>query len=316
MIKARLEIKSLRIWLICITLFLWGAVICAPFLGLLNDRILYDIFPFLNFGLEISGNVFGREIPAAVRDYFSFSVSLLCVIAAIGLFSHIIYVAILNILKNQRRRAEKTLRKEGYSRSYFELLERKSSQLKGTSLAPKNDLCLAKEYCDGRRYDNALEVLRSVDIDSFDVKDALRYYSLYSYIFVLTGSLNNARFSLDLGAPFAEKVKDRSEYDFVSSLLMYAEHNYDGALEGFGSILLSKNIEMRIWAGMYMGLIYLRKHQKEDARSIVVGLSKYKKTARQSEDMLKLLKKIETAYALEDAEDAEKIGIRLAAAAQ
>lgn len=306
MIKARLEIKKLRVWLTCISLFLCGAIMSAPFLGLIDDELLYWLMPFLDFGLIIEGSVFGRELPSFVTDNFSFAVSLACVMAMICLTAHIIYVVVLNVLRGQHRHAASVLKRTGYSREYFELLEHKSMKLKGSSLASTNDLCLAKEYCDGRRYESALEILRNIDIDNFDVKDAARYYSLYAYIFVLTGNLKNARFAVDLGVPFAEKLKDHSEADFVSALILYAERDYDGALTAFSPLLKSKNASVRVWSGMYTGLIHLRKHNKEAAREIAVTLSKYKKTPRQSEDMLKLLKKIEAAYAIEAEENAEK----------
>ncbi len=301
MIKARLEAKNLRLWLLCITVFLWGVIIAAPFLGLVDYSFIYELVPSLDLGFKVEGTILGITIPKT-----EINLGVICLLALIGLIAHLIYVIVLNIYRAQRHKAAKILRRDGYSREYFEIFERKSKHLKGTALASTNDLCLAKEYCDGRRYENALEILRNIDIDNFDVKDASRYYSLYAYIFILLGNLKNARFALDLGVPFAEKLKDRSEPDFVNSLLAYAEHDYDAALEGFKPILSSKNTEMRVWSGMYTGLIYLRRHQKDEARAIVVSLSKCKKTARQSEDMLKLLKKLEQAYAIEAQEQAEE----------
>lgn len=307
MLRTRTEIKKFKMWMICLTLFLWALLIVSPFLGLLDETVLYSLFPFLNFGLMIEGTIAGNEIPQFVKDNFSFSVSLLCVMVAIALIIFIIYMIVRYVLASQRSKARKVLRKTGYSAEYFALLEKKKRHLKGSYLEAVNDLCLAKEYSDGRRYDSALELLRNVDIDKFKVRDAAHYYSLYAYIFILTGNLENASFAIDLGVPFAEKVKDKSEMEFVSALLLYAQKDYDGAEEGFKPLLKSKNNEIRVWSGMYLGLIFLRKHKNENARKTVVALSKFKKTPRQSEDILKLLKKIETAYALEEEERQEEV---------
>ncbi|MCC8196114.1 MAG: hypothetical protein LIO49_04815 [Ruminococcus sp.] len=307
MIKTRTEIKNFKIWMICLALFLWALLLAAPFLGLLDDSLLYSIFPFLNFGLVIDGTIAGNEIPQFIKDNFSFGVSLACVMLAIALVVLLVYLVVRCILASQHSRAKKVLRKTGYSAEYFALLEKKKKSLKGSYLEAVNDLCLAKEYGDGRRYDTALEILRNVDIDKFKVRDAAEYYSLYAYIFILTGNLDNAGFAIDLGVPFAEKVKDKSDMDFVSALLLYAQKDYEGAENAFKPLLKSRNNEIRVWSGMYLGLIYLRQHKNDSARKIVVALSKYKKTPRQSEDILKLLKKIETAYALEEEERQEAI---------
>ncbi len=307
MLRTRTEIKKFKMWMICLTLFLWALLIASPFLGLLDETVLYSLFPFLNFGLMIEGTIAGNEIPQFIKDNFSFSVSLFCVMVAIALIVFIIYMIVKCVLASQRSKAKKVLRKTGYSAEYFALLEKKKKHLKGSYLEAVNDLCLAKEYSDGRRYDSALELLRNVDIDKFKVRDAAHYYSLYAYIFILTGNLENAGFAIDLGVPFAEKVKDKSEMEFVSALLLYAQKDYDGAEEVFKPLLKSKNNEIRVWSGMYLGLIFLRKHKNENARKTVVALSKFKKTPRQSEDILKLLKKIETAYALEEEERQEEI---------
>ena len=306
MIKARLEAKNLRICLTCITIFIWGVIICAPFLGLLSESLLYTIFPFLNFGLTISGTVFGYEIPAALSENFSFALSIACVMAAIGLAIHLIYVIVLNFLRGQRRKAKRILRKSGYSREYFELLEKKREHLAGSSLEPTNDLCIAKEYCDGRMYDRALEVLRDVNIDDFDLGDAIRYYSLYAYIFALTGDLKNVEFALELAEPFIEKNKGSMEADLVRGIYSYAKLDFDGAKNILNALLKTGSVEIKVWAGMYLGLIYLRTFEKEKARKVAVLISGYKKTPRQSEDMLKLLKKIEAAYAAEAQEAADK----------
>ncbi len=302
MIKARLEAKNLRIWLTCIAVFLCGVIICAPFLGLLDDDLLYYALPFLDFGLVISGD----GLPAWLVDNFNFGVSLACVCAAVALFFHLIYVIVLNIYRAQRRKAARILKKTGYSKDYYDVLEDKRRKLKNSVFSSTNDLCLAKEYCDGRRYESAFEILRNINIDDFDLKDATSYYALYAYVFTITGDLKNARFALELDEPFIERLKGSVEADFAKALLAYAEHNFSDAKSGFKALLKCRNNEIRVWAGLYLGLLYLRMHSKEKARKLAVSLSSCKKTPRQSEDLLKLLKKIETAYALEAEEEAQK----------
>lgn len=306
MISARLEAKNLRIWLFCITLFLIGVIVCAPFLGLVDDKLLYSAFPFLDFGLVLSGSLFGHEIPSVVADNFSFAVSLACIILALSLFMHLIYVIVLNIFRVQRAHAASVLRKTGYSKDYFDILENKRRKLAKKPIGPTNDLCLAKEYCDGRKYESAFEILRNINIDDFDLKDATKYYAIYAYVFTLTGDLKNAHFALELDEPFIERQHGSIEADFSKALLAYAEHDFDTAKAKFKALLKTKNIELRVWSGMYLALIYLRLHNKDKARKLAVAISGYKKSPRQSEDMLKLLSKIEAAYALEAEEAAEQ----------
>ena len=299
MIKSRLEARSLRIWLFCAVVFLSGALISSRFFGFYNEARFYRLLPFLNFDLTLSGTAFGKELPSWLTDNFSFACSLAVLIAIIALAAHIIYVVVLNVYRLQRHKAAKVLRKTGYSKEYFELLEKKKRKLSKTSLGAKNDLCIAKAYCDGRRYEDAFSVLRDIDLDSFDSKMAAEYYNLYTYLFLLTGDINSAKSTVSLGEPFCSKYPDRSEQKLTAALLKYAEKDYYGAKEGFEELLDCKPIEVRVWAGLYLGLVYLRLHKKERARKLVGVLGKYKKTPRQSEDMLKLLKKLETAYALE-----------------
>lgn len=307
MIKSRLEARALRIWLTCTVLFFAAALIAARLIGLYTDETLYKFFPFLDFNLTVTGSLFGISLPGWFTENFSFAVSLLCVIAAVALAAHIIYVIVLNVCRMQRHKAAKILKKTGYSKEYFDILEAKRHKLSGTSLEARNDLCIAKEYCDGRRYEDAFSVLRDIDLDKFDSKMAAEYYNLYTYLFLLTGDTESARSTIQLGEPFCSKYPDRAEQKLTAALLKYADGDYYGAKSGFEELLDCKPVEVRVSAGLYLGLVYLRIRKKELARKLVGTLGKYKKTPRQSEDMLKLLKKLETAYALEEQEKAEQL---------
>ncbi len=304
MINAKKEAKALRIWLTCAVIFICLCLVAAKFLGIYTEQMVYDLLPFLDFNLKLEGELFGWQIPAIVTENFSFAVSLACIMLAVVLLALIIYWIVLGALKAQRRSAKRVLRKYGYCKEYFDMLERKRLKLSGTSLSAENDLLLAKEYCDGRCYDNAFAVLRDIDLDGFDSKLAAGYYNLYARLFVLTGDTESAKATLNLGESFTSKLKNKSEVILTESLLKYAEGDYAQAKTGFKLLLQCKPIETRVWAGMYLGLIYLRQHKKEHARKIAVALGNYKKTPRQSEDMLKLLKKIEAAYAIEAEEKA------------
>lgn len=305
MIKSRLEARALRIWLFCIVLFISAAIIGAWLIGFYSADKVYDLFPFLNFKLNVSGSVFGIGVPAWLSENFSFLCSLICVIGAISLAAHLIYVIVLNILRLQRKKAAKTLKRTGYSKEYFDLLENKRRHLSGSSLGALNDLCVAKAYCEGRRYDDAFAVLRDIDLDRFDSKMAARYYNLYTYLFLLTGDISSAKSTVALGEPFCAKYPDMPEYKLNTALIKYADKDFYAAKAAFEELLDCRNVEVRVWAALYLGLVYLRLRKKELARKLVGTLGKYKKSPRQSEDMIKLLKKIETAYALEEQEKEE-----------
>lgn len=308
MIKAKKEARALRIWLTCVVIFICLCLVGALALGIYTSDMVYDLLPFLDFGLTLEGEIFGVEIPAFITDNFNFGVTMACLMAAVVLAVLIIYWIVLGGLKSQRKRAKRVLKRNGYCKEYFDLLERKRKKLSGSWLSAENDLLLAKEYCDGRCYDNAFAVLRDIDLDGFDSKLAANYYVLYSQLFVLTGDVDGAKATLSLGEPFVSKLKNKSELKLVKSLIKYAEGDYTEAKKGFKELLQCKPVETRVWAGMYLGLIYLRQHKKEHARKLAVALGEYKKTPRQSEDMLKLLKKIEAAYAIEAEERAtEKV---------
>lgn len=305
MIKARLEAKSLRIWLTCIALVVAVAVIACAVIGFIGEDMFYDALPFMDFNLKIEGEVFGHEIPSAVTDNFSFACSLATLWLALALILHIIYVIVLNIYRSQRAKAAKVLRKDGYCREYFDLLERKRRKLKNTSLGARNDLLLAKAYGDGRRYDDAFAVLRDIDIDSFNARSAAEYYNLYARLFVLTGNIDGALQTLKMGDAFVRKYAAEPDIRLTLAIIKYANGDYDEARTRLESLLNCKPIETRVWAGLYLGLVYLRLHKKELAKKLAVTLGTYKKTPRQSEDMLKLIKKIETAYTLEMQESAQ-----------
>lgn len=299
MIKARLEARALRIWLFCVVLFLAAVLIASRLIGFYSEDTLYRLLPFLDFDLKISGTLFGSTLPAWITDNFSFACSLAVIIAVMALAAHLIYVFVLNVYRGQRRKAAKILNKSGYSKEYYDILERKRAKLSGTALGAKNDLKLAKAYCDGRRYNDAFSILRDIDLDGFDSLMAAEYYNLYAYLFLLTGDVAGAESTLKLGEPFCSKYADCSEQRLTAALLKYANRDYFGAQSGFEALLNCKPVEVRVSAGLYLGLVYLRLRKKEQARKLVGELGKYKKTPRQSEDMLKLLKKIEAAYTLE-----------------
>ena len=258
MIKSRLEARALRIWLFCVVIFIAAAIIVAHLIGFYSETTFYKWLPFLDFNIAPSGSVFGFEMPAWITDNLSFTCSLACVIGVVALAAHIIYVFVLNVYRSQRRKAARVLKKTGYSKEYYDLLEKKRRKLSGSSLGAKNDLCIAKAYCDGRRYEDAFSVLRDIDLDRFDSKMAAEYYNLYTYLFLLTGDVESARSTIALGEPFCSKYSDRAEQKLTAALLKYADKNYYGAKEDFEELLSCKPIEVRIWAGLYLGLVYLR----------------------------------------------------------
>lgn len=316
MIKSRLEAKALRIWLFCIVLFISAAVVAAWIIGFYNENKVYELFPFLDFNLNISGSLFGISIPAWLSENFSFLCTLLCGIVVLSMAAHLIYVLVLNILRLQRRKAAKALKRTGYSKEYYDILEDKRRHLSGSALGAQNDLCIAKAYCDGRRYDDAFAVLRDIDLDRFDSKLAAKYYNLYTYLFLLTGDISSAKSTVTLGEPFCNKYPDMPEHRLNMALLKYADRDFYGAKSAFEELLDCKTVEVRVWAALYLGLVYLRLRKKELARKLVGTLGKYKKSPRQSEDMIKLLKKIETAYALEEQEKLETSSADAAGAGQ
>ncbi len=305
MIKARLEARCLRIWLTSIGLVTAIAIIACAVVGFIAPSQIYDLVPELDLKLTIEGTIFGVDLPAWFTENFSFGVSLAIIIGALWLLLHIIYAIVLCALRGQRSKAKRVLRKTGYSKEYFDRLEHKHRQLEGTSLSARNDLLLAKEYIDGRRYDDAFAILRDINVEDFDSKQCAAYYTLYTKLFIMTGDLDGARKTLDMGSNYLNKYSADSEVRLVKALLKYAEGDYESARKRFENLLTCKPIETRVWAGLYLGLVYLRLCKKELAKKLAVTLSSYKKTPRQSEDMLKLLKKIEQAYALEEQEKAE-----------
>ncbi len=302
MIKSRLEAKALRIWLVCMGIIAALAVAGFAIVGLVSEEKVYELVPVLDFGLTVEGSIFGIELPAAVVDNFSFGCSLLALVGCFWLLLHFIYVIVLCVFRGQRAAAKRYLRKEGYSKNYYDILESKRRKLERTSLGARNDLLLAKAYIDGRRYDSAFAVLRDVDVDRFDSKLAASYYTLYAKLFVMTGDVLGARKTLEMGETYIKKFAADSEIRLTKALIKYAEGDYESARKRLENFLTCKPVETRVWAGLYLGLVYLRIHKKELAKKLATTLSGYKKTPRQSEDMLKLLKKIEQAYALEEQE--------------
>lgn len=306
MINSRLEAKNLRIWLICIALVAAVAIVACAAVGFIGEERLYEIAPFLDFGLVVtSAEIFGYTVPTSVTDKFNFACSLTAVWAAFALVLHMVYVIVLNCYRIQRGKATKVLRKNGYCREYYDLLERKHRKLKNTSLGAKNDLLLAKAYADGRRYDDAFAVLRDIDTDDFNAKSAAAYYNLYARLFVLTGNVEGALQTLKMGDAFVRKYADDSDIRLTLAIIKYAKGEYEETRKRLESLLTCKPVETRVWAGLYLGLVYLRLHKKELAKKLAVTLGTYKKTPRQSEDMLKLIKKIEAAYMLEEQEAKE-----------
>ncbi len=272
MIKISAEMKKTTVVLIIAVIFILAAGVGIYYLGLV-DLSDYNLLPLFGlYAVVVSASAF------------------------------VVWLIVL-ILKSARRgRVKHVLSQNGYSAEFFERAEKYAKRPKSGVLYAKKRLWLAESYIDGRRYESAHSVLKDIDLTSFNTETAAKYYLTYAYLFLITGDFDGAEATLKMGKPFTDKLaKNRYKYAqtyLVNGIMKYARGNYEKAEKSFDRAISSGNRNVEITALLYKGLVCLRLGRKDDAKDIVVKLGNMKKTHRQSEDLLKLIKKVEKAYTI------------------
>ncbi len=214
-----------------------------------------------------------------------------------------IYVVVWLIKNTKTRRILRLRDENGYTDEYFSALKDKLDSRSKFSAAFKNAMFLSGEYADANRFDEALEILESIDINSCNTSQKTRLASEYLKVYSLIKDEEQAKsFYIILNEIlFSAKIKDDilaySEYS--KSLYFYLIKDYEQAVKSASMALeMSDNKKLKTDVGLMLALSVLKNGDKESAKHYTNVSSKYISTPAQKENLLSLMTAVERAYGI------------------
>ena len=235
------------------------------------------------------------------------SLELVPVIFITGVISILAFsciVIIISLILNSIRKKSLSgiLNVDGYSDEYFsklnKIVDKSKNQNKVFAM-----LSLAGELSDAGRSKEAIKVLKKIDLSYASDEIIAEYYNAYIYILTLGGDLENAETAYGAGKILLDKIKNKKSNSgtifHTLGVLEYAKGNIVKAENYFISAkMYTKMQEVENTCNMYLALIYLKTGRREYAKKITVDTIPYIENPRQKQDMIKLMKLVETSYGL------------------
>lgn len=264
---------------------------------------IVQIITFGVMGIAVGGLmlifVFPQEISAEtvfvlIGSGFSFGA---------GVFVAVVIIRRLRVV-GIRSKKEKYLSKNGYCGEYFNKIESKISKKSGDKKVVKQ-LFYARELCDGRFFDKALEVMLGLDMKQTAEKLLYDYYSVYFYILVMMGDLENAQVLWGAGEDYIRKTPLGK---FSYGVFCYSKEDFLKAEENFKfARKKAKNRYTIHIARLFLALVYVKTDRKELAKNEAASLCFEISNPVLREDLKKLMVIIEKEYGFE--ENLEKVAL-------
>lgn len=232
-----------------------------------------------------------------------FLVSDFSIAFVVALLGFVVIEAVLAIVRMKNKSSlEKLLAKKGYCDEYFLRLRKNAEGKKGRKKISRL-LLLAGELCDGERFEEAVEVMKGIDVRGENAFVLGEYYNAYMYILVMKGDLENAELAFNAGKEYIAYIMKKKScaaavnhtlgvYEYAKGDYRKAEEHFKLARKKALSLLVSNSCDM------YLSLIYLKTDRRELAKSLTGKIIPYVKNPRQKQDMVFLMRKIEKAYGL------------------
>ncbi len=264
----------------------------------LSRMIIITLF-FVVGAVIIQVIINGRGIsPGSVYDSIVAGivagVSLWVIIAAIKL--------VIGISRNNR--VEKYLRKKGYCDEFYNRIKKKLDTKNEKKLF-KTKLFYAKQLCDGERFDEAVEVMGSIDPKTVDVKKLDKYYSYYFYVLVMAQKLDDAERILDMSK---EYICQTYLGILAKGVYCYAKEEYVEAEDNLLDVGFFAPEHTKQTAKMFLCMCYLNCQKKNQAKKIVCELISEVTNPVLRNNLLKLMKLVEIAFSVTEEDVTENIG--------
>ncbi|MFA5659620.1 MAG: hypothetical protein WC900_10105 [Oscillospiraceae bacterium] len=192
--------------------------------------------------------------------------------------------------------------KFGYTDVLFSHLSEKIAREKSPAKRAYHQLVLASSLERGKRNEEALEVMSKVDYSSLRGFLCAEYYNCYAWIYLSMQDTENAGRVLESGKfviqPYRYSKLIGSAVNHTYAVYDYCLGKLNSAetllLEAKGMSKFDTNITS---CDLFLALIYLKTNRKELARDIIVKRIGHEGNPRNREDLQKLMKKIERAFA-------------------
>lgn len=146
----------------------------------------------------------------------------------LGVLVFALLKVIIAIVKNKKRgKLQGLLESKGYCDEYYDKLRAKLPK-KGTSKGISKKLWFATELAKGQRNDEALEIIKSIDLEKLSGVNVKEYYTAYLFVLVMTDETESADVILKAGC-------DNFTKDFYGYLALgcyhYSKENYPLAVD-------------------------------------------------------------------------------------
>jgi len=220
-----------------------------------------------------------------------------------GLALEIIYYTLKTVSSlSKKNRWERYLSKMGYCDEFYNKIREKLNK-KSDVKAFKLRLFLAKQLCDGERYDEALCEMKSIVPESVENSQLGNYYAHYFYVFVMSYQLDDAEKILEMGKEYIS----RTQLGLLSmGIYNYAIGQYAEAEDFLLDISVFCDRHIKITAKMFVALCYLKCDKKDEAKELVCGLIPEVSNPVLKKNLAKLMKLVEIAYGVSPEQNTEE----------
>lgn len=202
---------------------------------------------------------------------------------------------------SRNNRVEKYLTKKGYCDEFYNRIKKKLDTKNEKKLF-KGRLFYAKQLCDGERFEEAVEVMGSIDPKTVDVKKLDKYYSHYFYVLVFSQKLSDAEEMFEMAD---EYISQTNIGLLAKGVYHYAKEDYAEAEDSLLDVGFFASKHTKETAKMFLALCYLKCKKKNQAKKIVCELICEVTNPVLKDNLLKLMKLVEVAFSVADEESTE-----------
>lgn len=232
------------------------------------------------------------------REVLPYQLIDMCIIGfVIGISVYALLKIVSRLLAvNKRSKKERYLEINGYCEEYFNRIKKSLSKKRGDKKTVKQ-LYLARELCDGRLFDEALEVIEEIKIKEACEEVLYDYYTVYFYLLVMRGEIENAEVLYNAGK---EYISSTPLGWFSKGVFYYAKENYEEAEDCLELCMKkAKNSFTKHISRLFMGLVYVKTDRKELAKKEASQLAVVISNPVLKSDLKKLMLIIEREYGFE-----------------
>ena len=202
---------------------------------------------------------------------------------------------------SRNNRLEKYLTKKGYCDEFYNRIKKKLDTKNEKKLF-KTKLFYAKQLCDGERFEEAVEVMGSIDAKTVDVKKLDKYYSYYFYVLVFSQKLSEAEEMLEMAD---EYISQTNIGVLAKGVYQYAKEDYTEAEDSLLDVGFFASRHTKETAKMFLALCYLKCQKKNRAKKIVCELICEVTNPVLKDNLFKLMRLVEVAFSVADEENTE-----------